>query len=190
MENLADIDIAQGKYQQAEPMLGQSLELRRRIEGPRHPAVFLVLLKLASMYQREGKYALAENHAAQAMDGFRQISGPDDDDTLRSACAVALADASQGKFTGSEPLARKALEVFRSKEPDDWNRFRAESLLGASLSGEKNYAGAEALLLEGYEGMLARKDRIAVPDQYHLELARQWLVQLYGAWGKPEKAAE
>jgi len=39
-------------------------------------------------------------------------------------------------------------------------------------------------------GMLARKDRIDVPDQYHLELARRWLVQLYQTWGKPDKAAE
>jgi hypothetical protein len=38
--------------------------------------------------------------------------------------------------------------------------------------------------------MLARKDRIAAPDWYHLQLAHQWLVQLYKDWGKPQKAAE
>jgi len=38
--------------------------------------------------------------------------------------------------------------------------------------------------------MLAHKDRMEVPDRYHLDLAHQWLVQLYQAWGKPEKAAE
>jgi len=38
--------------------------------------------------------------------------------------------------------------------------------------------------------MLARKDKIAVPDKYHLDRAREWLVQLYEAWGKPEKAEE
>jgi hypothetical protein len=38
--------------------------------------------------------------------------------------------------------------------------------------------------------MLAREDRIAVPDCYHLDLAHRWVVQLYRAWGKPEKAAE
>jgi hypothetical protein len=38
--------------------------------------------------------------------------------------------------------------------------------------------------------MLARKDRIAVPDRYHLDRAQQWLVQLYAAWGKPAKVAE
>jgi hypothetical protein len=38
--------------------------------------------------------------------------------------------------------------------------------------------------------MLARKDLIGVPGWYHLDRAREWIVQLYQAWGKPEKAAE
>ncbi len=61
--------------------------------------------------------------------------------------------------------------------------------LGASKAGQKKYAEAEPLLLEGYQGMLARKDHIDVPDWYHLTRAREWLAQLYRAWGKPEKAA-
>jgi eukaryotic-like serine/threonine-protein kinase len=38
--------------------------------------------------------------------------------------------------------------------------------------------------------MLARKDRIEVPNWYQLDRAHEWLVQLYQAWGKPQKAAE
>jgi len=38
--------------------------------------------------------------------------------------------------------------------------------------------------------MLARKDLISVPNQRHLDSAREWIVQMYEAWGKPEKAAE
>jgi tetratricopeptide (TPR) repeat protein len=109
---------------------------------------------------------------------------------MASAADLALAYQSQGKFAESEALAREALELERKKQPEDWQRFRAESLLGASLSGQKRYTEAEPLLLEGYQGMLARKDRIAVPDHYHLDLAHKWLVELYEAWGKPEKAAE
>jgi hypothetical protein len=69
-------------------------------------------------------------------------------------------------------------------------RFRVESLLGECLAGEKKYAAAEPLLLEGYRGMLARKDLIAAPDRHHLDSAHEWIVQMYIAWGKPEKAAE
>ena len=38
--------------------------------------------------------------------------------------------------------------------------------------------------------MLAHKDHIEDPDGYHAELAHQWVIQLYQAWGKPEKVAE
>jgi len=38
--------------------------------------------------------------------------------------------------------------------------------------------------------MLARKDRIGVPDRYHLQLAHQWSEQFYKKWRKPGKAAE
>jgi tetratricopeptide (TPR) repeat protein len=107
-----------------------------------------------------------------------------------SAENLALAYESQGKFAEAEPLAREALELNQKKQPDDWDRFRAESLLGASLAGQKKYAEAEPLLLDGYTGMVARKDRVLMPDWYHLDRAREWLVQLYQDWGKPEKAAE
>jgi len=109
---------------------------------------------------------------------------------MGAAADLALAYLSQRKFSEAEPLAREALEMDRRKQPDDWERFRAESLLGASLAGQRKYAEAEPLLLAGYQGMMARKDRIGVPERYHLDRAREWLLQMYRGWGKPEKAAE
>jgi eukaryotic-like serine/threonine-protein kinase len=44
--------------------------------------------------------------------------------------------------------------------------------------------------LEGYQGMLARKNLMGVPDWYYPDRAQEWIVQLYLAWGKPRKAAE
>jgi hypothetical protein len=38
--------------------------------------------------------------------------------------------------------------------------------------------------------MLARKDRIAVPDRYQLDRAHEWIIHLYQALGKPKEAAE
>jgi len=35
------------------------------------------------------------------------------------------------------------------RRPDNWQRFFDESLLGASLSGEKKYAEAESFLIQG-----------------------------------------
>ena len=133
---------------------------------------------------------MAETHAAQALAGRRQALGSEHPDTIASAADLALAYLCRGKFAESESLAREALEFNRKKDPDDWQRFRAESLLGASLAGQKKYVEAEPLLLEGYRGMAMRKDRIEVPDWYHVDRAREWIVLLYQAWGKPANAAE
>ncbi len=190
MENLADVYGARAEYALAESLFSRTVEISGRVLGPEHPSTLGTLSEFAQMYQQQSKYGLAETYAAKVLAGRRHSLGPEHPDTMASAADLALAYISQGKFTESEPLAREALEFDRKKQPDDWQRFRAESLLGASLAGQKKYAEAEPLLLEGYQGMLARKDRIGVPDQYHLDRAREWLVQLYQAWGKPGKAAD
>jgi non-specific serine/threonine protein kinase/serine/threonine-protein kinase len=190
MSNLAGGYYSQGKYAQAEELFGQTLNIENRVRGPGNPGTLDTLADFASMYQRQGKYALAETYAAQALAGRRHALGPEHPDTMASAADLALAYLSQGKFAESEPLAREAMRIDRKKQPDDWQGFFAESLLGASLAGQKKYAEAEPLLLEGYRGTLERKNRIEVPNWYYLDRAREWLVQLYQAWGKPGKAAE
>ena len=70
------------------------------------------------------------------------------------------------------------MESDKKIAPDDWQRFRAASVLGESLAGQMKYAEAEPLLQEGYRGMLARKAKIDGPDLYHLERGHEWLVNL------------
>jgi hypothetical protein len=190
MTGLANVYQDEGKYAQAEALHSQTFETMRRVLGPEHPDTLEALSAFAFLYQREGKYALAEKYAEQALAGRRHALKAQHPDTMASEADLALAYLSQGKSAQSEPMAREALEAEKKIQTDDWQRYRAESLLGASLAGEKKYAEAEPFLLEGYQGMLSRKDRISVPDRYHLDLAHRWLVQLYQAWGKPDKAAE
>jgi eukaryotic-like serine/threonine-protein kinase len=190
MGNLADTYVKQAKYAEAERLFGQTLEISRRVLGPEHPQTLAFLADFASMYQRRGEPALAETLAAQVVAGRLRSLGPDHPDNRASASDLALAYVSQGKFVEGERVAREALAINEKNEPDGWQRFRAQALLGASLAGQKEYAEAQPLLLEGYPGMLARQDRMATSDRYHLDLARQWLVQLYQAWGRPDMAAQ
>jgi hypothetical protein len=190
MNNLAAVYGMEGKRAQAEALFTKTVEISRRVLGMEHPLTLAFLAEFASFYQRDGKYALAETHAAQSLAGRQHTLGPEHPDTVATAVDLALAYLSQGKFAESEPLARETLEFYRKNLPDDWERFRAESLLGASLAGEKKYIDAEPLLLDGYKGMASIKNRIEVPDWYHLDLAQDWVVKLYQAWGKPVQAAE
>jgi tetratricopeptide (TPR) repeat protein len=190
MNNLADVYWVTGQYETAEALFKKTLEIGARVFGPEHPEHLITLSDCAAMYERQGKYAAAEVLARQALTGRRHALGPEHPETAASAADLALVYVSEGKFAESEPLAREALEFGRKKQPDEWQRFRAESLLGASLAGQNKYVEAEALLLEGYQGMADRRDRIRAPERYHLERAHEWLIQLYQMWGKPEKADE
>lgn len=111
---------------QAEALFSRSLESERRVLGPEHPDSLGTISAIVSMYQHQGKYALAESYAAQALAGRRHALGSEHPDTMASAADLALAYQSQGKFAEAEPLAREALEFDKKKQPDDWQRFRAE----------------------------------------------------------------
>jgi len=154
------------------------------------PLSLALLMDLGAINQRQGNYELAETEAAEVLAQRRNSLGSDNPDTMAAAADLALAYLSQGKFLESETLAREVLEFNRKGQLDDWRRFRAESLLGVTLARQKRYAEAESLLVEGYQGMLARKERMDVVEWYHLNLAREWLVQLYQEWSKSGQAAK
>jgi serine/threonine protein kinase/Tfp pilus assembly protein PilF len=190
MDSLAQLYRSEGKYTQAETLYDQTLELERRVFGPKDPNTLTSISGLALTYYLQKKYAQAEDLYTQTLAERKHGPGPDDPDTLDNMADLGLTFQAQGKFASSETLAREAVERNRTKRPEDWQRFFAASLLGASLAGQKKYTEAEPLLLAGYQGMDARKDKIAAPDRYHLDLAGEWPVQLYQAWGSPQKAAQ
>jgi tetratricopeptide (TPR) repeat protein len=106
---------------------------------------------------------------------------------LAKLTGALLADE---RFTEAESAARECLAIREKKLPDDWSTFSIQSMLGASLLGQKRYAEAEPLLLRGYVGMKQREARIRGPDQLLLKKALQNLSKLYEATSRPEQAAE
>jgi serine/threonine protein kinase/Tfp pilus assembly protein PilF len=188
--NLADAYTELGKFSQAQEVFRQTLEIARRVLGPENPDTLAFLGEFADMYRQQGNYAQAESAFAQVLAGRRRALGNKNLLTMTSATDLALSCVMQGKYSEAEPLAREAMQTISETHPNNWQRYRAESLLGASLAAGKKYAEAEPLLIEGYRELLARKDTIDVPNRYNIEQARKWLAQLYKSWGKPEKAAQ
>jgi serine/threonine protein kinase/Tfp pilus assembly protein PilF len=186
--NLGWVYILEGRYGLAEPLVTQTLEIRRRVLGPDHSLTLSTLGNLAYLYQRQGNYPKAESIASQVLAIDRRLAN--ESDTAAAAVDLALAYESLGKFTEAEPLAREAFTSDQKARPDDWQTFRAESVLGASLVGQKKFNQAEPLLVEGYHGMEARKPQMGAGNWYHLDFAHAWIAQMYRSWGKPDKAAE
>ena len=60
------------------------------------------------------------------------------------------------KYTEAEVPLREALSSYEKINPDSWNFYAAQNMLGASLAGQKKFAEAEPLLINGYQGIAQR----------------------------------
>jgi hypothetical protein len=92
------------------------------------------------------------------------------------------------QYADSEPLLRECLAIRAKQLPDSWLLFNTRAMLGRAVLGQKKYAEAEPLLLEGYEGMHKRLEQIPPPGRVRLAEAIEALVELYEATGQEEKA--
>ena len=90
----------------------------------------------------------------------------------------------------AEKVLRDCLGIREKAQPDEWTTCNTRSALGEALLGQKKYAEAEPLLLQGYQGMEKRQGKIPPPIRAaRLKEALQRLVRLYEATGKKDEAA-
>jgi tetratricopeptide (TPR) repeat protein len=189
MGAVASLAAEQGRFAEAERLYADVLEQERRVFGPEHPITLGDTFGLCETYRLEGKYPEAQALLNRTLEAQRRVLGPEHPFVLESEVSLALTLQSMGKSAESEPVIRHVMEVNRSKQPGSWQFFLAESLLGASLAQQRKYAEAEPLLLEGYRGMEARKQRIDASNAHYLERVREAIFQLYQASGRPGEAA-
>jgi predicted Zn-dependent protease len=93
-----------------------------------------------------------------------------------------------GRFAEAEPPLREVLTFMDRAQTESWDRFAAKSMLGEAIAGQKKYADAEPLLLDGHRGLSDRAKAIPKTSAQAVPRARERLVQLYEAWGRPADA--
>jgi hypothetical protein len=116
------------------------------------------------------------------------MGGPDHSDTLQTMNNLVGAYLDANRWAEAERTARECLGLREKKQPDAWTTYDTKSVLGAALLGQNNYAGAEPLLLAGYQALKQREAKIPAPSQFRLVQALERLVQLYEATGKKDEA--
>lgn len=190
MNMLADVYTMESKFGQAEALLDETLETSKSVLGAEHPTTIGVLADKVFLDDREGNFKQGDATATQVLEIQRRNLGANSPSAMSAAMDVAMERVMEKKFVEAEPPAREALGFFQKTQPEDSLRFIAESLVGASLAGQEKYTEAEPLLVEGNKGLASSEEALAVPYRGNVERAREWLVGMYVAWGKPEKAAE
>ena len=180
----ADAATMRGDYAKADALYAQFMPIARRRLGETHITTLTGYGGLAELRRRQGRLVEAESILMMLLQKDR------DSFALQDMVSLAQVRVQLGKYTEAMGDAQSAYQGFTKSDPENWERFHAQSLLGASLVGLRKFAAAEPALVEGYEGMLQRKSRIRVPARSVLAEAGQRLVDFYQSQGKPDKATE
>jgi tetratricopeptide (TPR) repeat protein len=189
LSNLAFLYQVQGKYAKAESTGIQVLGVRRQVLGPDHPDTLESMHILAGVYAAEQKVSAAESLYLQTLEARRRVLGPRHARTTDSMASLGEVKNGAGKYAEAEPLLRECLQIQKETAPDDFRRFRTETLLGDSLLHQRKYAEAESILLSGYEGLKQRETRMPASRRPKVREAGAAIVALYDAWGQPAQAA-
>ncbi len=145
--------------------------------------------RLADAYMASGKVDRARTLYEEALSRGKAALGEQDLDVLTFMNNLGRADLASEPAL-AEPVLREALAGWMRKAVDDWHTYEAASMMGGFLLIQKNYAGAEPYLLQGFEGLKAREARIPEFSRQRIAEARARVIKLYEAWGQPAKAEE
>jgi serine/threonine protein kinase/Flp pilus assembly protein TadD len=183
--NLGSFRQDRGDLVGAEAPYKEALALRRKLFPGPNSKVASVLNNLGYLLQARGDLAGAEIYYREALSIADQTLARDHPTRgifLRNLASVLV---SEGKAAEAETQAREALSILRAKPPAPWRVPDAESVLGGCLTALRRFPDAEPLLVKSYPALQRDKGEGAK----HAEEARQRIVDLYTAWGKPERLA-
>lgn len=189
MKDLAEVYGSEARYPEAEPLYTTALEIQQRVLGEENPDTADSMYGLARLRASQGKLAGAEPLYIKALEIRRRALGPEHPGTVNVLVSLAKARLTGHRYGEAATLLQEALSAQENTNADAWERFESQSLLGASFTGQSKFAQAEPLLISGYQGLVDRQAKIPWDSRSAPQEAVQRIVQLYEAWGKPEKAA-
>ncbi len=189
MNSLALLYQAEGKFEPAETLFQQALDASRKTLGLEQQNTLSVMNNLADLYARQGRRGEAETMYRQVLEVRRRVLVPEHPRIARVLASLGELKLEQQDHADAEALLRQALQIRDKATPNAWERYYAQSLLGAALAGQRKYTEAEPLLLSGYRGLEQRRDFMPFESRGNVQRARREIFRLYDQWGKSEQAA-
>ena len=180
LNNLAELYESQGRYNDAEPLYLQSLDIRKRQLGNDHLDVAQSLNNLAELYESQGRYNDAEPLYLLSLDIRKRQLGNDHPDVASSLNNLALLYKSQGKYNEAEPLYQQALALYQKHLGNDHPAV-AQSFNNLALlyKSQGKYNEAEPLFLHALamlERLLGTNHPNTITVRNNLQLLQQQLI--------------
>ena len=186
LSNFGDLLKTKGKYAESESTLRQALEIARRLNGDNSPRVAIASGYLAQLLYLKGDYEGAEEAANKSLAICKQLLPQGHNGFASPMTILGLIMNKTGRSIQAESILRQALAIReRVLAKGAWQIAATQGALGECLTSQKRYAEAEPLLIQSYDVM---KQTQGEQNPRALE-ARERLVKLYEAWGKPDLAA-
>jgi non-specific serine/threonine protein kinase/serine/threonine-protein kinase len=182
----------QGRREESEKFLREGVEATQRVQGPKHIETAFALDNLAALLADMGKLDEAEALLREAVSIFEANVRPDAPPVLRAKNSLAGVLTRQGKLDEAEPLARSAAADFARVEGNaSTSTQKARETLAKLLIARKDFAGAEAVLLESHQGVTQRAAERRAPDTRAERSSIKQIIALYEAWeaAQPGKGA-
>src|SRR5690606_13784597 len=134
-----------------------------------------------------GDYRAAAPLLRGAHEVFERSLGESHPFTAVTLCLTGYALHRAGQGEATEPMFRECLPKLEAGLPPGHELVAtSKGLFGEVLSAEGRFGEAEPLLLDSHAQFLAGFG----PDNGNTRRAARRLVELYEAWGRPERAAE
>jgi serine/threonine protein kinase/tetratricopeptide (TPR) repeat protein len=190
MTNLAVLYRDQGQYGKGEPLFLEALAEARKTYGPGHADTQNILSHLTILYSKKGTPERTEPYLRDLVSFLREHPGDRSYLLGNGLGDLAFNLLELKKYAEAEPVARECLAIRSKNKPEWWTTFYTRTLVGAALSGQKKYADAEPLLVQGFAGLRERETKMNNDSKFVLVEALERLVQLYEDWGKPTDATK
>lgn len=198
LNNLAQLLEARNKPAEAEQLYREALAISRSTAAAGIPVMTICFGNLFDLCEKRGDKDQAIRLLKEHLQWIRANLPKESSDLARQLAMIGVSLLYLESWDDAEPVIREALAIRTAQEPDGWSTFNTKSMLGGVLLGQKKYAEAEPLLLEGYHGLKHHAHEIP-PDTKDLRISEslQRLARLYTTWhaaapdqGYDVKAAE
>jgi non-specific serine/threonine protein kinase/serine/threonine-protein kinase len=185
LENLANVLFRLKREREAIAKLEEVLAVRRRAFGDDSLAVARTMFNLGQVYVNIKDLDKAEQTVPEGFARLERALGAKHPDLIVALRGLSALRQAQGRPAEALALMRRSLALaLETVGPEHATTATAHYRLGRLLSGGKQYAEAEPHLLAARD----TRTRLLGPDVQATKDTIVALVELYEAWGKPEKA--
>jgi len=152
---LATLYYGQARYEEAEPLCTNGLEIAQRVLSAEHEATLEFMNLLAMLHCQRGRYGQGTELVARALQIGERVLGKEHPTTLQSIFALGELYRFQGRYDDAEPLLQESVQLSRQVLGDEhfWTLYYMH-LLAYLYRDQGRYDDAGQLLVKVVEGRL------------------------------------